>query len=346
MSFWGYSPYVPVAKRRANAARAAQKLAKGGQKVAPVTLDGRTIASTFWGKAWCENLESYSDFSNRLPRGRTYVRNGSVVDLQIEQGKISALVSGSSLYKVKIGIKPVGEPLWKDVKAKCRGQIGSLIELLQGKLSKQVMEVVTRRKSGLFPSPVEIEMDCSCPDWATMCKHVAAVLYGVGSRLDQRPELLFHLRQVDHLELVTAAAESATLVKKSDGKKKMIASSDLADVFGIEMEAPITAKKATTRVAQKNPAPPTEPKKPVVKKAAKKKTVPMKVVAKRAIPKKVALPKKTVPKTTIAKKAAAKKAPAEKTPAVKPVIQAPRKQANAKLAKRVSAQKKASAKKR
>src|SRR6266567_3969458 len=224
---WGYRPYVPVAQRRANARRKLEKLAKKGQKISPVEINGRTIASTFWGKAWCDNLESYSDFSNRLPRGRTYVRNGSVLDLQIEPGKVTSLVSGSELYRIAITIKPLTAGIWKTVKAKCGQQIGSLVELLQGNLSKSVMEIVTGRESGLFPAPKEIEMACSCPDWAGMCKHVAATLYGVGSRLDYQPELLFKLRGVDHMELIAQAGSS--VIKPGAGQKKTIAANDLAD---------------------------------------------------------------------------------------------------------------------
>ena len=253
MGWWSYRPYVPVAQRRAKAARAAQKLAKGGRKVAPVATNGRTIAATFWGKAWCDNLESYSDFENRLPRGRTYVRNGSVVDLQIEPGKIRALVSGSHLYRIEIEIGPLPAVKWKAIQSECRGQIGSLIELLQARMSQRVMEIVTRRDSGLFPSPKEIKLGCSCPDWAEMCKHVAAVLYGVGNRLDHQPELLFQLRQVDHLELIAAAADSAALVKKSASKKKTIAREDLAQVFGIELDAPAPVAKPSRKARTAQP---------------------------------------------------------------------------------------------
>src|SRR6267154_1020013 len=158
MSWWSYRPYVPVAERRAKAIRKMGKLAKKGQKFSPVKIIGRKIATTFWGKAWCNNLESYSDFSNRLPRGRTYVRNGSVLDLQIESGKVTSLVSGSQLYHITINIKPLAAATWKSVKTNCGRQIGSLIELLQGNLSKGVMEIVTERESGLFPAPMEIEM--------------------------------------------------------------------------------------------------------------------------------------------------------------------------------------------
>jgi uncharacterized Zn finger protein len=240
MSWWSFRPYVSVAKRRANALREVKKLAKKGHKASPVEIAGRAIASTFWGKAWCDNLESYSDFSNRLPRGRTYARNGSVVDLQIEPGKVTSLVSGSSLYRITIKIKPLAGGCWQNVKSQCGGQIGSMVELLQGKLSKSVMEIVTNRDGGMFPAPKEIEMSCSCPDYAGMCKHVAATLYGVGNRLDHLPELLFKLRQVDHLELIAQATSPIANPKK--GTKKTIAADQLADVFGIELESPLAGE--------------------------------------------------------------------------------------------------------
>ena len=239
----------------AQAQRELEKMRKKGLVVQPISIDGRVIAKTFWGKAWCENLESYSDFENRLPRGRTYVRNGSVVHLEIQPGRISALVSGSELYSVEITIASLPDPHWKCVKSQCAGQIGSLVELLQGRLSKSVMDVVTQRGGGLFPKPAEIKMKCSCPDWAGMCKHVAAVMYGVGARLDDKPELLFLLRKVDHLELIAGAVDSAPVVGagKSRGKKT-IAAGDLADVFGIEMAEAETPADAAPAIAAKTPA--------------------------------------------------------------------------------------------
>jgi len=229
----GFRPYVPVAQRRARAAREIARRKKQGQVVSAIVIEGRTIAHTFWGRAWCDNLESYSDYENRLPRGRTYVRNGSVVDLQVHPGKVTALVSGSQLYIITISITPLAKHHWRGIKSRCAGQIGSLVELLQGKLSKGVMDVVTARDGGLFPKPGEIKLSCSCPDWAGMCKHVAAALYGVGSRLDQQPELLFLLRKVDHLELIASAAP-ATPKKSRSGSKTLVAN-EIADVFGIEL---------------------------------------------------------------------------------------------------------------
>jgi uncharacterized Zn finger protein len=211
------------------------KLSKAGMDIQPIVIEGRTIARTFWGKAWCTHLESFSDYSNRLPRGRTYVRNGSVCHLEIERGAIQAIVSGSRLYNVTVTIEGLRAKKWNTVKRKCSGSIGSLLELLQGKLSEGVMEVVTDRGNGLFPRPAEISLGCDCPDWAVMCKHVAAVLYGVGARLDEKPELLFLLRGVDHEELITTEVGLVAGTRRKAGGGRRLAGADISDVFGIEM---------------------------------------------------------------------------------------------------------------
>lgn len=254
--WYEFRPYVSVAKRRANAAREVAKLKKKGQDIQPVAIDGRKIATTFWGQSWCKNLEAYSDFSNRLPRGRTYVCNGSVVDLQIRPGKVTALVSGSSLYRIAIDIDRLTGPAWNAIRQACAGHIGSIVELLQGRISNHVMQIVTQPQSGLFPKPKEIRMSCSCPDWAGLCKHLAATLYGIGARLDHRPELLFLLRQVDHLELVEQAVDADRERAAAKSKKKTIAAGDLADVFGIEMEsaADSAATRAKARSRKSRPA--------------------------------------------------------------------------------------------
>src|SRR5579859_5463156 len=182
----GWAPYVPVAERRRNAERAVAKLRKTGHPVAPVVIAGRQIAATFWGRAWCDTMERFHDYESRLTRGRTYVRNGSVVDLQIAPGKVIAMVSGSELYKVTVTIKEAAKAQWRAICADCAGGIVSLVELLQGRLSKGVMERLCRQQGGLFPLPSDIRFSCSCPDHASMCKQVAAVLYGVGARLDHK----------------------------------------------------------------------------------------------------------------------------------------------------------------
>jgi uncharacterized Zn finger protein len=235
MGYFEWPPYVPVAERRRQAERKLAKLKKKGEVVAPVKIEGRIIAKSFWGKSWCTNLERYSDFENRLPRGRTYVRNGSVLDLRIAKGEVAAMVAGSDLYKVKATIAPVEAARWKAICRDCAGTIDSLVELLQGRLAKGVMDRVCREGDGLFPAPGEIKLSCSCPDWADMCKHVAAVLYGIGARLDQAPQLLFVLRGVDENELLAGAGPSLSLKKSGHSKATVLDGTDIAALFGLEM---------------------------------------------------------------------------------------------------------------
>jgi uncharacterized Zn finger protein len=275
---------VKVADRKRKAAKEMEKLKKKGQACEPIVLDGRTITNTFWGKAWCNNLESYSDYANRLPRGRTYVRNGSVIDLKIAAGEITALVSGSSIYKVKIAIAKVVTNKWYKIVDECAGKVASLIELLQGKFSKAVMEIITDPKKGLFPDPKEIKLSCSCPDWADMCKHVAAVLYGVGARLDKKPEELFMLRQADHVELIAKAGTASLTQTASDQSDQILADSDLSSLFGIDMgdssqndstlssqNIKLKKKKASVRGKKRNRKSKITVKKMQIKKVNKKK---------------------------------------------------------------------------
>jgi uncharacterized Zn finger protein len=232
--YYGWQPYVPVAVRRRQAEQKMAKLKKEGQPIAPVRIEGRTIAGSFWGKSWCQNLERYSDFESRLPRGRTYVRNGSVVDLQIANGEVTALVTGSELYRIEITIAPVKPAAWKSICRDCAGTVSSLVELLQGRLAKGVMDRVCREGDGLFPAPKDIKLSCSCPDWASMCKHVAAALYGVGARLDSKPELLFVLRGVDQNDLLSAGPEIA-LNGAASAAGNVLHDGDVAALFGLEM---------------------------------------------------------------------------------------------------------------
>jgi len=254
--FGRWAPYVSVAQRRRQAAGELARLAKSGQGTSPVIIKGRAIATTPWGKAWCDNVERYSDYANRLPRGRTYVRNGSVIDLQISSGQVVARVSGSSLYRTTISVQPVPKTRWQQICADCAGGIDSLVELLQGRLSKAVMDRLCRQGDGLFPAARDIRLECSCPDGAVMCKHVAAVLYGVGARLDHQPELLFTLRQVDASELLSTAGSGVFTANVS--RERTLAGDDLSALFGLDMEgasavaAPAPATKTT---AGKPPAP-------------------------------------------------------------------------------------------
>ncbi len=276
MSFYYWRPYVSVAQRRVQAMKKIEKLRKKGINIQPVEIEGRTIAKSYWGKAWCDHLESFSDYENRLPRGRTYVRNGSVCHLEIKTGRIEAMVSGSELYNVSIDINPLKPSLWKTIKASCIGKIGSMLELLKGRLSDHVMSIVTHQQKGLMPLPGEIKLKCSCPDWADMCKHVAAVLYGVGSRLDSMPELLFTLRGVDAAELIST--DLAIPLAESDQTDKIIAEDQLSNIFGIEMDKAqprekSKSEKAPTKRVSRNKLPAT-----VVRVISKTKKIPRKIV--------------------------------------------------------------------
>jgi uncharacterized Zn finger protein len=273
MSF-RWKPYVPVAQRRQQAARTVAKLRKSGALLAPVAVGRAAIAGTFWGKAWCQNLERYSDYANRLPRGRTYLRNGSVINLEIAAGTVIAQVMGSNLYRVEVNVAAVPARQWQGIAHDCAQSIDSLVELLQGRLSTSVMERITRPGTGLFPSPKEITFSCSCPDWAAMCKHVAATLYGVGARLDAQPELLFTLRQVDAKELIARAGESAPRVGKAPRASRILDASKMSEVFGIDL-----AGSATPRSPARPPVKPIkkapsrrQPKKASLKRKAARRT--------------------------------------------------------------------------
>lgn len=233
-----YPPYVSLAQKKADGARALAKLLKKSRRTAePVVIAHRKrqLTTTFWGKAWADNLERYADLANRLPRGRTYLRNGSVLDLAIAGGRVEAYVAGSELYRVTIRIASLAKTRWRHVVTRCTGRIGSLVGLLRGELSDDVLAVLTHAKDGLFPEPREMTLDCSCPDQAGVCKHLAAVLYGVGIRLDARPELFFVLRQVDQAELLSSATAGAGS-RAGPAAGNRIADDRLSAVFGIELE--------------------------------------------------------------------------------------------------------------
>lgn len=259
--YGGWRPYVPVGQRRAQALVQMERLRKDGVDIQPVEITGRTIARSFWGKGWCTHLESFGDYSNRLPRGRTYVRNGSVCHLDIREGRVEAMVSGSDLYHVTVEIAPLKKTKWNVLKRRCTGKIASLIELLQGRLSEELMGVVADRNDGLFPLPGEITFECDCPDWADMCKHISAVMYGIGARLDSRPELLFTLRGADHGELISEETSAAAIAGSGSqrARRRALAGQDLENVFGVELEdapdAQTAPKPAKRRKAREKTAP-------------------------------------------------------------------------------------------
>jgi uncharacterized Zn finger protein len=322
MAYWKFPRYVSVAEKKAKAARKLKQLRKKNPAIQPITLEGQAIAKTWWGKSWNLNLERYADYSNRIGRGRSYVRHGAVLDLQVSAGQVKSLVQGSRTkpYTVTIKIKGIAKAIWQNMKAACAGKLDSLPELLRGKFPKALEEVFTAQGRGLFPSPQEIDFDCSCPDWAYMCKHVAATLYGIGTRLDDNAGLFFKLRKVKMDDLIQQALKdhSYQLLEKAEKMSPgKIAESDLSGMFGIDMEDgldldfPKTAEKAAasgkkSRKAAKQSKAGSAGKKPAAKAPAKKKGGPKS-------PPKSGLKKRSQPASAKAKpRKAAVKSPVKK----------------------------------
>ncbi len=322
MAYWKYPRYVSVGEKRAKAARKLKKLKKKNPAIQPIVLEGTAIAKTWWGKSWNLNLERYADYSNRIGRGRSYVRHGAVLDLQISAGQVNSLVQGSRTkpYTVTIKIKGITNKIWKNMKAACAGKLDSLPELLSGKFPKALGEVFTAQGRGLFPSPQEIDFDCSCPDWAYMCKHVAATLYGIGSRLDDDAGLFFKLRKVKIDDLIQQALkdQSYKLLEKAEKMSSgKIAESDLSSMFGIDMEettdldfsktpkkkagsgktSPKAAKQSKAKTAKRKPA-----RKPPAKKKASQRLAEASTSKKRVKPVAIKTKAKTASKKSAAKR--------------------------------------------
>ncbi len=257
MNYWGYPRYVSVGEKKQNSKKKLEQLRKKNNDIEPVIIEGRTLAHTWWGKAWNNNLEGYADYSNRIGRGRSYVRCGCVLDLKISEGRVQSLVMGSETkpYSVVVNIKALEKSVWGKIKNVCEGKLGSLQELLLGKFPKALNAIFTAHGNGLFPSPKEIGFSCSCPDWASMCKHVAATLYGVGARLDKDPNLFFALRKIEINDLISETVKGKAKELLTKAKKKssrIIEDQDLSSVFGIELDSDSKpAKKIKAKATQK-----------------------------------------------------------------------------------------------
>ena len=286
MGYWGYPRYVSVAEKRTKAAKKLKQLRKKMPAIQPIVIAGRTLAHTWWGKSWNLNLERYADYSNRIGRGRSYVRHGAVLDLQVSPAQVKSLVQGSRAkpYTVSIQIKGIQKKIWQNMKAACAGNLDSLPELLAGSFPKELSNIFMAQGRGLFPSPKEIQFDCSCPDWAYMCKHVAATLYGIGARLDDDPSLFFKLRKVKIDDLIQQAVkvQSYKLLKRAEKTSApKIAEADLSEMFGIDMEETIEfdlkkspSMKAAAKKTSRNAAKRTKTK--ATKRKPRAKTLPKK----------------------------------------------------------------------
>ncbi len=241
MSYYRFPKYVSVGERKAKAEKKIKQLKKKKPDIQPVTIEGQALVKTWWGKEWNNNLERYADYSNRIGRGRSYVRHSAVLDLKIKAGKVESLVQGSRSkpYSVLINIKPIPKKNWTAIKQSCKGRLDSFKKLIAGNFPKKLGSIFTQEKTGLFPIPKEIEFNCSCPDWAYMCKHVAATLYGIGARLDKDPGLFFVLRKANINDLITETLKESKNDLLSKAKKKTSRvikdESTLSELFGVDL---------------------------------------------------------------------------------------------------------------
>lgn len=203
-----------------------------GHDLKPIVIEGKTLGRTWWGKAWNQNLESYADYSNRVGRGKTYVRQGMVIHLNIEEAQVFGLVQGrkKAPYEILVKIEPSTEDDIKAIGEISRQHVESFESLLHGEFPKELEVLFTRKGFGLFPSPKEIDFYCSCPDHAYMCKHVAAVLYGIGSRLDEDPQLFFTLRQINGINFIKESID--------------VVLTDMLNGAGVKTERTISEEKA------------------------------------------------------------------------------------------------------
>jgi uncharacterized Zn finger protein len=257
--FWDF---ISAAQRLEKAEQNLSKSLKKRPELVPVLLEGKALAHTWWGKSWNKNLERYADYRNRIGRGKAYVRRGMVLDLRIDSGKVTALVQGTRAkpYLVEIAIAPIKKTNWTFIKKQCQGELHSLADLLAGTFPRKLGDMLLSEGRGLFPTPREIRFTCSCPDWASMCKHVAATLYGIGARLDTEPDLLFVLRQAKTEELVSQAVRGTTsaLLRAAQHKgSRVLEDADLTGLFGIDLETPRAGAKTETAAPCATPKPTT-----------------------------------------------------------------------------------------
>ncbi len=230
--------YSPISFEELQQKSKTTKSTNKKQALEPIEVIGnsRQICTKWWGQAWCKNLEKYADYENRIARGKRYVRAGAVIDLKIKKGVVDAKVQGTRRkpYDICIHIAPLLKEAVDNIVSKC-SKLKNVEELIKGNIPLQMQELFTGR-DGLFPTPKEIAFDCSCPDWASMCKHVAAVLYGVGIRLDENPLLFFELRGIEYEQFVGAAIEiriEEMIANENKPSNRIITEKSIMNIFGI-----------------------------------------------------------------------------------------------------------------
>ncbi len=238
MSFYDYGYYETKAEKRRRIGEKLERLRKTDPNIAPLTIEGNTLAKSWWGKAWGKNLESYADYKSRLSRGKNYVKQGAILDLKIEEGKVNSKISGSGskIYDCEIHIERLSDERLKKILEHCQNKISTLDALLTGDFSEELLELFQDKSYGLFPSPDEISFRCDCPDVANICKHVAATLYAIGTKFDDDPMFFFELRQIESENLIQKSVEKKLEnMLEHVGKKtsRTMDASKISDVFGL-----------------------------------------------------------------------------------------------------------------
>ena len=252
-----YPRYLSIGARRARALPEMLRLRERGVHVQPIETTGQIIAQRFWGRRWCDRLDSFTAHDNHLPLGRSLVRNGSVCHLEIRPGALEAMVAGSALFRVVVRIPTTEPAAWQALARTCAGRVGSLQDLLRGALPDGVIEAVAGPERGLLPSRSELDPHCGCGDGAALCRHAAAALYGVGRRLDAAPELLFRLRGVDETDLLAAATASPASATRARTVAQRLPAEPAATEPAAAQPAPghpVTAMPAAAEPAPGHPA--------------------------------------------------------------------------------------------
>ncbi len=208
------------------AARLAE-LQAAGEELHPVVSRSRALVSHFWGKAWMRHLAACEAGGLCLAPGRTLLRHGCVLDVQLAPGLIRARVSTQRLEEVELHLAPLDEERQAELVQLCQGRIDSLVSLMEGRVDETVLAPLCDPQLGLLPEPADWRMHCSCADWAEPCPHAAAAIYAAGVLIDADPSLLFTLRSLDPATLLRPTAQA----EASD-----FAAGDLGKLFGIELD--------------------------------------------------------------------------------------------------------------
>ena len=154
------------------------------------------IGETWWSRRWISVLESFH-MGARLGRGRSYARRGQVVSIEVGPGVVTAKVQGTRgrPYSVTIRLTPLSDEQWESATGAMASRAIFAAKLLSGEMPRNIEEAFDEAGMALLPTKVkDLRTDCSCPDWANPCKHIAAVYYLLAERFDEDPFLIFKLR--------------------------------------------------------------------------------------------------------------------------------------------------------